>query len=135
MSGADGSTGKMSASTWQYSMVSPLTTLVMTDVDATRPPVVGRLMTDAGMLIRASPAHPGTVVAWPASVEVVAVAAEIPRNWVAPASSATVATTASRRLLVPLADGLLTLASSPSLVGMGKPVLPVRPFAGGGRPA
>ena len=33
VAGADGSTGKMSASTWQYSIVLPLTRLVMTEAD------------------------------------------------------------------------------------------------------
>ncbi|WP_307135331.1 hypothetical protein [Streptomyces aurantiacus] len=89
----------------------------MTEADTTRPPVVGRLMADDGILIRSSPAHPGTVVEWSAPVEVVAivsavaVAGSAPRNRVPPANRTMAATTASRRVLALPAlpvDGLLT---------------------------
>jgi hypothetical protein len=49
MSGADGSIGESAASTPQYSTVSPLTTWVTKDADSTRPPLVGKLMADAGI--------------------------------------------------------------------------------------
>ncbi|MFD0852200.1 hypothetical protein ACFQ07_08205, partial [Actinomadura adrarensis] len=59
MFGAAESTGKSAASTLQYSTVTPLTTCVTDIADSTRPPVVGRLITDAGICLPASSAHAG----------------------------------------------------------------------------
>jgi hypothetical protein len=86
-------------------------TLVITDVDVTRPPVVGRLMAEAGILIPASPAHSGTVVEWST-----AIAGRTPK--VAPANRTMVASTTRR-----LADVLPMPASSWALVT----VLPFQP--------
>jgi hypothetical protein len=107
MSGADGSTGVMSASTWQYWTVTPLTALVMSAVDVTRPPVVGRLIAEAGIRMPSSAAHRGTVGEGSAD----AVAGPAPSSRIAHASTTATAGTARRRSLVPLAVDLFTSAT------------------------
>jgi hypothetical protein len=82
----------MSTSTWQYWIVRPLTTLVMAAVDSTRPPVVGRLIAEAGIVIPSSAAHRGTVGEAPAD----AVAGPAPNSPVAPVRMTAAASTARR---------------------------------------
>src|SRR3982750_720495 len=62
MSGADGSFGRSAALTPQYSMARPLTVWVTKDAVSTRPPRVGRLITDAGIATPANSAHLGLVL-------------------------------------------------------------------------
>src|SRR3569833_4442040 len=101
MAGAAGSTGKMSASAWQYWTVLPLMTLVLTEVDVTRPPCVGRLMTDAGIVIWSSAAQSGAAVEEYDPAGGVAVAEAAPRIWGAPADRIMVASRKSRRVQTP----------------------------------
>src|SRR6476469_1840115 len=97
-------------------------TLVMTEADVTRPPVVGRLMTEAGILVWASPAQSGSAVEWPAPAGVVAMAGPAPR--IPPVNRTMVASTVSRRALALLAD-LVVLTRTSSLKFAG-------PISGGG---
>src|SRR3569833_170619 len=110
MAGAAGSTGKMSASTWQYWTVLPLMTLVLTEVDVTRPPCVGRLMTDAGIVIWSSAAQSGAAVEEYDPAGVVAVAEAAPRIWGAPADRIMVASRTSRRVPTPFAEVVIQAA-------------------------
>jgi hypothetical protein len=78
----------------QYSIVRPLTTWVTKDADSTRPPLVGKLIADAGISLAANSTHRGAVLA-------VAVAGAGPRTTVAPTNAVATASPAGIRFDLP----------------------------------
>jgi hypothetical protein len=80
--------------TLQYSMVLPLTTWVTKDADSTRPPLVGKLIADAGISLAANSAHLGAGLP-------VAVAGAGPRTTVALTNAVASASPAGIRFTLP----------------------------------